>query len=148
MSAKTIDESSDSRLYGPTVQYADGQLIPGEKINVEQVLGKFERSDRDARSAFLCIIAHDLTVAIRSIVFDPPVKEADIERVKWINESLHQLTSCINPRNRWSAHDEAELVRSIIENSFRHGFDKWAGRAITVAAGSPPNTTRKSRSAK
>jgi hypothetical protein len=117
-----------------TIQYADGKVVPGEPVDVDNILAKFEHVDVDARSAFLCIIAHDMTVAIRSIVFDPPVTEAALDRVKWINESLHHLTSCINPSKRWSAHDEAELIRGIIENSFEHGFDGWIGRAVAVAA--------------
>jgi hypothetical protein len=123
------------KLYGPTVKYADGRTIPGQPVNVEDILTRFEHLEADARRAFLCIIAHDLTVAIRSVVFDPPVTETGLERVKWINESLHRLTSCVNPYKPWSAQDEAMLVRAIIENSFEHGFHEWVGRAIAVAAG-------------
>jgi hypothetical protein len=135
----TNDAAKDTarKLYGPTVQYADGKVIPGQPVDIEDVLTRFEHLGADARSAFLCIIAHDPTVAIRSIVYDAPVTETGVERVKWINESLHRLTSCINPHKRWSAHDEAMLIRGIIENSFKHGFDGWVGRATAVAG----NTT-------
>ena len=122
-------------LYGPTVQYADGKVVRGRPVDVEQVLGQFEHLNADARSAFLCTLAHDLTVAIRSIVYDPPVTELGVDRVKAINESLHQLTSCVNPHKRWSAREEAMLIRGIIESSFEHGFDTWIGRAVAVAAG-------------
>jgi hypothetical protein len=134
---KTNDAARDTaqKLYGATLQYADGKVVPGQPVDVEHVLTQFERLDANARSAFLCIIAHDLTVAIRSIVFDVPVTEAGLDRMKWINESLHRLTSCINPHKRWSAHDEAMLIRGIIENSFAHGFDGWIGRALAAAAG-------------
>jgi hypothetical protein len=135
MSAKKTPKNTARQLYGPTIQYADGKVTPGQPVDVEQVLTEFEHLDGEARSAFLCIIAHDLTVAIRSIVFDPPVTEAGLDRVKWINESLHHLTSCVNPRKRWSAHDEATLIRGIIDNSFEHGFDWWVGHAVSVAAG-------------
>ena len=121
-------------LYGPTVQYANGKVVPGRPVDINQIVTRFEHLDADGRSAFLCTIAHDLTVAIRSIVFDPPVTEAGIECVKWINESLHRLTSCVSPHKRWSARDEALLIRGIIENSFQHGFDRWVGRAVAVAA--------------
>ena len=133
----TNDAARDTaqKLYGPTVQYADGKVVPGQPVDVEHVLTQFEHLEADARSAFLCIIAHDLTVAIRAIVLDAPVTEAGVDRVKWINESLHRLTSCINPHKRWSAHDEAMLIRGIIKNSFEHGFDGWIGRALAVAAG-------------
>jgi hypothetical protein len=135
MSKKSTAKDTARQLYGPTTQYADGKAVHGRPVDVEQILTQFEDLDADGRSAFLCIIAHDLTVAIRSIVFDPPVTEGGIERVKWINESLHRLTSSVNPHKRWSAHDEALLIRGIIENSFEHGFDGWIGRAVAVAAG-------------
>jgi hypothetical protein len=136
MNTNAAAKDTARELYGPTVEYADGRVAPGQPVNVEQVLTQFEHLEADARSAFLCIIAHDLTVAIRSIVFDPPVTEADLERVKWINEALHLLTSCVNPYKRWSAHDEAMLIRGIIENSFEHGFEGWVGRAIAAAGNS------------
>lgn len=134
----TNDAAKDTakKLYGPTVQYADGKVVPGQPVDVDYVLTQFEHLEADARSAVLCDIAHDLTVAIRSLVFDAPVTEASLDRVKWINESLHRLTSCVNPRKRWSADDEAMLIRGIIESSFQHGFDGWVGRALAVAAGS------------
>jgi hypothetical protein len=136
MNTNAAAKDTARELYGPTVEYADGRVAPGQPVNVEQVLTQFEHLEADARSAFLCIIAHDLTVAIRSIVFDPPVTEADLERVKWINEALHLLTSCVNPYKRWSAHDEAMLIRGIIENSFEHGFEGWVGRAIAATGNS------------
>jgi hypothetical protein len=99
----TNDAARDAaqKLYGPTVQYPDGKVVPGQPVDVEHILARFEHLEADARSAFLCIIAHDLTVAIRSVVFDPPVTEAGLELVKWINEALHHLTSCVNPYKRW-----------------------------------------------
>ena len=142
MSTKHTDRNTGRRLYGPTVQYADGKVVRGRPIDVERILTTFEQLDADARSAFLCIIAHDLTVAIRSVVFDPPVTAVGLDRVKWINESLHHLTSCVNPRKRWSAQDEAMLIRGIIENSFEHGFEGWIGRAIAVAAGDTISTRK------
>ena len=79
-------ENATRKLYGPTVQYADGKLVPGQVVDVERVLTKYQYLGPDERSAFLCIIAHDLTVAVRSIVFDPPVTEIGLDRVKSINE--------------------------------------------------------------
>jgi hypothetical protein len=132
---KNAAKNTPRKLYGPTVQYADGRTVRGKPVDVDRVLEQFEHLDCDARRAFLCIIAHDLTVAIRSIVFDPPVTETGLDRVKAINESLHQLTSCVNPYKRWSAHDEVLLIRGIVDSSFEHGFDSWIGRAVAVAAG-------------
>ena len=54
----TNDAARDTalKLYGPTVQYADGKVVPGQAIDVERVLTQFEHLEADARSAFLCII--------------------------------------------------------------------------------------------
>jgi hypothetical protein len=133
---KARRQRAAKKLYGPTVQYADGSVELGEPLDVEHILSAFERSDSDTRSAFLCAFAHDLTVAIRALLFDRPVPDADLDRVWKINEFLHQLTSCVDPRRRWSAGDEAGLVRSVIETSFSYGLDKWVGHALAIAAGS------------
>jgi DNA-binding GntR family transcriptional regulator len=134
-------------LYGPTVEYADGTVVPGQPLDVEQILDTFERSDAEARRACLCIFAHDLTVAIRAIIFDRPVSDADLDRVQDINESLHQLTSCANPRKEWSAHDQALLLRAIVDSSFEHGLDRWIGHALALAAGSMMRSTTAKRAA-
>jgi hypothetical protein len=110
-------------------------LVPGEPLDVERLLADFEQSDAEARRAFLCAFAHDLTVAIRALLFDRPVSDTDLDRVQDINESLHQLTSCANPRKQWSAHDQAALLRAIVEGSFATGLDKWVGHALATAAG-------------
>lgn len=135
MTTRHTHGGATRRLYGPTVQYPDGKVVRGRVVNVERILTEFEQLDANSRSAFLCIVAHHLTVAIRCIVFDPPVTEGGLERVKWINETLHRLTSCVNPHRRWSPHDEGLLIREIIENSFMHGFDGWIGHALAAAAG-------------
>jgi hypothetical protein len=133
---KVRRDKSAKRLYGPTVRYADGTVVVGEPLDVGSILSAFERSDGDTRSAFLCVFAHDLTVAIRALLFDRPVPEPDLDRAWKINEFMHQLTSCVNPHERWSASDEAELVRSIVETSFGYDLDKWVGHALATAAGS------------
>ena len=127
--------STARRLYGPTVQYADGTVIPGRPLDIEHILTEFERLDPDERSAFLCIFAHDLTVAIRALLLDRPVPDADLNRVWKINEFMHQLTSCANPRGEWSPRDAALLVRSIIDTSFERGLDEWIGHALAIASG-------------
>jgi len=132
---KAERDKAATRLCGPTVHYSDGTVVRGEKLNVERILVEVEQSDAEARSAFLCAFAHDLTVAIRALLFDRPVSDADLDRVQDLNESLHQLTSCVNPRKRWSAHDEVLLLRAIVEGSFVNGLDKWVGHALATAAG-------------
>ena len=142
MSPGSRKKGKKEELYGPTVQYADGTIVSGPPLDTEHILAKFERLDAEARSSFLCILAHDLTVAIRTVVYDPPVTAAGIDRVKSINEALHQLTSCVNPRHRWSAHDEATLIRDIIRDSFKHGFDWAVGRALAAASTIATNTNK------
>jgi hypothetical protein len=90
------------------------------------------------------VFAHDLTVAIRALLLDRPVADADLDRVWKINEFMHQLTSCADPGGGWSAHDSAVLVGDIIETAFSYDLDRWVGHALATAAGS---TIRKKESA-
>ncbi|MFZ3235640.1 MAG: hypothetical protein WA417_07030 [Stellaceae bacterium] len=142
MNASDNSNNTSKRLYGPTVQYADGKVVPGRPLDVESIIAEFEQSETAARNAFLCAFAHDLTVAVREILFDRPVSEADIDKVKEINESLHQLTSCLNPRKHWSAYDEALLLQAIVEGSFAHDLDRWIGHALALAAGNRKDAKR------
>ena len=142
MSPSSRKKGKKEELFGSTVQYADETVVSGPPLDTEHILAEFERLDADARSSFLCLLAHDLTVAIRTVVYDPPVTDAGLDRVKSINEALHQLTSCVNPRHRWSAHDEAMLIRDIIQDSFKHGFDWAVGRALAAASASATNANK------
>ncbi len=125
---------AEKRLFGPTVQYADGTVAAGRPLDVESILAAFERLDAEARSAFLCVFAHDLTVAIRALLLDRPVPETDLDRAWKINEFLHQLTSCANPLGHWSAPDAGLLIRAIIDTSFERGLEQWIGHALATAA--------------
>ena len=136
---RTRQSKATKKLYGPTVQYADGTVVAGKPLDIEYILAAFERLDADARSAFLCVFAHDLTVAVRALLFDRPIPEADLDHVWKINEWMHQLTSCANPRGQWSAGDAGLLIRAIIDTSIERGLDRWIGHALAVAAG---NTIR------
>lgn len=132
---KARSEKTAKRLHGPTVQYSDGTSVPGEPLDVDRILAGFEQSDPEGRRAFLCAFAHDLTVAIRALLYDRPASDADLDKVQDLNESLHQLTSGANPQKQWSAHDQALLLREIISGSFALGLDKWVGHALATAAG-------------
>jgi hypothetical protein len=133
---KTCQRKAAKRLYGPTVRYADGTVAKGSPLHTEEILSAFERLDADARHAFLCVFAHDLTVAVRALLLHRPVPEPDLDRVWKINEFMHQLTSCANPHGHWSAHDSAVLISDIIETSFGYDLDRWIGHALATAAGS------------
>src|SRR5712691_97881 len=140
---KSRERKPARRLYGPTVRYADGTVVKGSPLHTKEILAAFEQLDANARWAFLCVFAHDLTVAIRALLLDRPVAEADLDRVWKINELMHQFTSCANPQGGWSAHDSAVLVGDIIETSFTYDLDRWIGHALATAAAS---TIRKKES--
>jgi hypothetical protein len=121
-------------LRGANVQYADGRIVIAEPLDVERILADLERLDDRERNAFLCVLAHNLTVEIRALLFDRPVSEQNLGRAYQINESLHQLTGCMNPNHHRSAAGDAELVRAIIESSYQYGLDRAIGRAVATAA--------------
>jgi hypothetical protein len=102
---------------------------------VERILADLERLDAQERATFLCIFAHDLTVQIRSVLMDRPVPEGDLDRVNRVNEYLHQLTSSVNPNNRWSVRDQVALVRALIESSYLYDLQSAVGSALAKAAG-------------
>ena len=65
---------------------------------------------------------------------DRPPPEGDLDRVNRLNEYLHQLTSCVNPNNRWSVRDEVALVRALIESSYLYDLQSAVGSALAKAA--------------
>jgi hypothetical protein len=121
-------------LRGAPVQYSDGRMVTPPPLDVDQILAALEKSDDRVRSAFLCVLAHNLTVEIRAFLLDRPVSESDLDRVYQINESLHHLTSCVNPRHRRSAAGDVELVRAIVDSSYLYGLEAAVGRAFATAA--------------
>ena len=90
----------------------------------EAELITFASLDRQSRMIALAIIAHDLTVAIRSGLLDLPSPSA-IEKVQALNEYLHQVTSRIYTSNEQSGHEECELLRDIADEAAAKGL-KWA----------------------
>ena len=127
--------SAKQALRDATVQYSDGRTVRPAPLDVGQILADLEQLNEDARSAFLCILAHGLTVEIRALLLDRPVPNADLDRIYQINESLHQLTSCVNPQQRRSASGDVELIRAIIDDSYLYGLEAAVGRALATAAG-------------
>jgi hypothetical protein len=122
-------------LRGPRIQYSDGTVVTPPPLDVEEILAGLQRQDNATRSAFLCVFAHSLTVDIRAMLLDRPVSDADLDRVSHINEFLHQLTSCVNPRQRRSGTGDTELVRAIIDTSYIYHLESAVGRALSTAAG-------------
>jgi hypothetical protein len=80
----------------------------------EAELEKFASLDRQARMVALAIIAHDLTVGIRSALLDMP-SPAAIDRLRTLNEYLHQITGRIHASDELSGHEESVLLRDIAE---------------------------------
>lgn len=81
----------------------------------------------------MCTFSHSLTVEIRALLLDRPVSEVDLDRAYQINESLHQLTSCVNSAAGWSVADQVSLVRAIIDSSHLYGLEASVGRALATA---------------
>jgi hypothetical protein len=133
--ALSSDRATKRRLRVPVIEYCDGRTVTPQPLDVERTLTGLERLDTLERAAFLCIFAHDLTVSIRALLLDRPVADGDLDRINRLNEYLHQLTSCVNPANRWSAQDEVALVRSLVESSFRSGLQSAVGSALAKAVG-------------
>jgi hypothetical protein len=104
-------------------------------LNVKRVLTELEAAENDTRVAFLCILAHSLTVDIRAALLDRPVSDADADRAFRVNEWLHQLTSCVNPAKPRNPAGDAELVRAIVESAELWGLQAAVQRGISTAAG-------------
>lgn len=124
-------------LRGPRVQYSDGSVVTPPPLDVDAILARLERQDETTRHDFLCTFAHSLTVDIRALLIDRPASDVDLDRVNHINEYLHQLTSCVNSRQRRSATGDAELVRTIIDSSYLYGLEAAIGRALATASKNP-----------
>ena len=122
-------------LRGSKTLYPDGRVVTPPPLDLDNILTALAQLNERDRAAFLCVIAHDLTVDIRALLIDRPVSNRDLDRVWQINEALHQLTSCVNPRHRRSAEGDVELVRVIVESACQYGLQVAIGRALADAAG-------------
>jgi len=131
-------------LRGPKVQYGDGRIVTPRSFDLEDVLTEFLRLSEDARGDFLGIFSHSLTVDIRIALLDRPVSDADADRAYQVNEWLHQLTSCLTPRQRRGAEGEAQLLRDIAIGSQRIGMEGAIGRAVATAAGNTFTSSKQS----
>jgi hypothetical protein len=121
-------------LRGSKTLYPDGRVVTPPPLDLDKILTDLRKLNERDRAAFLCVIAHDLTVDMRALLIDRPVSDADLNRVWQINEFLHQLTSCVNPRHRRSAEGDVDLVRVIVESACQHGLQAAIGRALANAA--------------
>src|SRR3954451_10212334 len=135
-SRSTPQTAAKPMLRGSKTLYPDGRVVIPPPLDLEKILAGLKLLNERDRVAFLCVIAHDLTVDIRALLIDRPVSDEDLNRVWKINEFLHQLTSCVNPRHRRSAEGEVDLVRAIVESACQYGLQAAIGRALANAAGS------------
>ncbi len=130
-------------LRGSKVQYSSGKVVTPRPFDLEDVLAEYVRLPEDERRAFLSVFSHSLTVDMRVALLDRPIAEADANRAWQLNEWLHHLTSCFNPRSTWGTEGEAELIRNIAMGSFQHGLDAAVGRAVATAAGNAGISAKK-----
>jgi hypothetical protein len=137
MSAKrsTSPKAAKPVLRGSATLYPDGRVVTPPPLDLDKILADLAQLTERDRSAFLCVIAHDLTVDIRALLIDRPISDNDLNRIWHINEFLHQLTSSVNPRHRLSAEGDVDLVRAIIESACQYGLQAAIGRALANAAG-------------
>jgi hypothetical protein len=80
----------------------------------------------------LAIIAHDLTVGIRSALLDMPSPDA-VDRLRTLNEHLHQITGRIHASDELSGHEESELLRDIAEEAEAKGLNWEVTRRLSAA---------------
>jgi hypothetical protein len=75
----------------------------------------------EQRLHFYEVLAHNLTVAIRGVWSDGSLADAEkVERIKWINEILHQATAKVwvlrLRTHEWTEEDFGSLVRDYAES--------------------------------
>ncbi|HTQ34713.1 MAG TPA: hypothetical protein VMI30_11120 [Stellaceae bacterium] len=83
---------------------------PSSKFHAELI--RFASLDKDSRIAVLAMIAHDLTVGIRSALLDLPSPEA-AKKIRALNEYIHQITGRIHTSDELSGNDESDLLRDV-----------------------------------
>jgi hypothetical protein len=90
----------------------------------EAELRAFASLDRQSRIVVLVIIAHDLTVGVRSSLLNLPSPNA-IEEIQALNEYIHQVTGRITICNPQSGQEECDLLRDIADQAEAKRL-KWA----------------------
>jgi len=129
----TTKRTRNPQLRGPMIQHPDGSVVAPQPLDIDRILAKVEQLNEIERATFLCTFAHSLTVDTRALLLDRPIPDTDLDRVHHINEFLHQLTSCVNARQRPSSSRDVELVRTIIEASHLYRLESAVGRALAAA---------------
>jgi hypothetical protein len=104
--------------------------------------------DETARAAAMAILAHSLTVEIRALLVDPPFSDAVIARVRQINETLHHLTSRLNPHHDRSSDDDLSLLSALAEDAARCGLHAAMKRGLVIAVRNSLTRARKPIAAK
>jgi hypothetical protein len=102
----------------------------GSKFEME--LDRFATLNRQQRMIALTVVAHELTVGIRSALAELPSREA-AERAKVLNEYLHQITGRICSSGSQSANEEYELLKDIAEDASHRGLGGLLERRLGAA---------------
>ena len=82
-------------------------------FNYSEEIGQLPDADR---LHFYEVLAHNLTVGIRSVWSDPGLSDAEkVERIKWINEVLHSATAKVwvlrLKTHEWTEADFWDMIR-------------------------------------
>ena len=109
----------------------------------EADLQRFLALDRQGRMAALAIVAHDLTVDVRVALLDLPSPEA-VERLRVLNEFLHQITGRIHASDEHSARGESELLRDIAQEAEEKGLKGVVVRRLDAAVRHSTRTPKRS----
>jgi hypothetical protein len=103
---------------------------PNSKFDAE--LKQFASLGKGSRVAVLAMIAHDLTVGIRSVLSDLPSPDA-MEKIQALNEYIHQITGRIHSSDELSGHDESDLLRDIADEADAKGLRSVVVRRLGPA---------------
>jgi hypothetical protein len=90
----------------------------------------------DRRLLFYELLAHNLTVIVRGIWSDEGIADAEkVDRMKWVNEILHRVTSKIRVlrlgEHEWTEEDSWEDIRHWVRQNpaiegYIHAAIKWS----------------------
>jgi hypothetical protein len=112
------------------------------------LIASIGKLDETARTAALAVLAHSLTVEIRALLVEPPFSEAVIARVRQINETLHHLTSRLNPHHERSSEDDLSLLSALATDAARCGLHAAMKRGLVIAVRNSLTHARKPIAAK
>lgn len=87
----------------------------------------------EQRLTFYEILARNLTISVRSVWSDDELSDTEkVDRMKWINEIMHQITAKVSVTRRneheWTEEDVWEMIKGYVSQN--HGIGGAVGSAI------------------